>query len=78
MKFTRYANITDEQKNGIVAKFREVRELYPTDQAVSITANDFWKLTNRQWNSKAGADVFAATLAVLVMKRQLNLVDVAE
>lgn len=74
MNFTRYANITSEQRTGIVEKFRELNKVYPTDQAIACTADDFWGLSNKQWSGKLGADVFAATLAVLVMEKEVRLV----
>ena len=65
--FTRYANLTTEQKDHIVATYKESLKFYPPDQAIACTANDALGLTDRQWNSKIGADAFAATLATLVM-----------
>ena len=74
MTYSRYANITQEQKDRIVRVYKSKVGIYPTGQAVAITAAEAWELSDRQWNSKKGSDIFAATLATLVMSGNVELV----
>lgn len=76
--FTRYANLTAEDKVTILANYKDQRTLYPVNQAVSCTAVDCFVLSDRQWNGKIGADAFAATLAILVMERVITITDTRE
>jgi len=73
---TRYANLTDEQREAIVRTFREWSSLpgIEVGQAVSCAAKDGLGLTINQWNSKQGEDAFASALGVLVMRNEVNLV----
>ena len=74
-KFTRYANTTpDDVKTASIAFWYAMR-LGATDagHACAIAARDAFGLTDRQWNGKLGTDVFAATLAMLVMNGDINI-----
>ena len=75
MKFTRYANLTEEQKNRIVDAFHYARDIGNSDpgHAAACAACNGLDLTTKQWNSKIGADAFAAALGVLVMKGEIKL-----
>lgn len=73
--FTRYANITPAEREAIIDQYNYYREQTTPGHAVACTAARAWELSDRQWNGKTGSDCFAATLAVLVMKKEIQLVD---
>lgn len=76
MKFTRYGNITEEQKAEILKELETYKQMNPfgsTGHAAACIANSVFQLTNRQWNSKIGTDAFSATLTVLAMSGKVNL-----
>ena len=75
MKFTRYANLSKGQEQEIINAFCGWQSMKGIDigQAVSIAAHDGLKLTTKQWNSKIGADAFAAALATLLMKGAIEI-----
>ena len=68
-----YANLSDEQRQRVIAEFDGVRA-YATDvkHAVAIAARKLVR-TDRGWNGKAGTDAFAAALATLVMSGHVEL-----
>lgn len=75
-KFTRYANLTHDDRCEIVRAFKYQRTFCnDVGHAVSCTTTDFFHLTPRQWNGKTGSDAFAATLAVLVMTKTILITD---
>lgn len=72
--FKDYAHLSGEDLDGIVEKYKELLlRGYPLDQAISCTAADYFRLTDRQWNGVAGANAFAAVCATLVLKKVLKL-----
>lgn len=76
MTFTRYSNITEEQKAEILKELENYKQMNPlgsTGHAAACIASSVFRLTTRQWNSKVGADAFSATLAVLAMNGKVNL-----
>lgn len=76
-KFTRYANITDADKTAIVENYQYYRQTgcSHVGHAVACAAARAFDLTDRQWNGKIGSDAFAATLAWLVIEKQVSLSD---
>ena len=76
MTFTRYANVTEEQTEEILKQYelyKEMNSCGDTGHAAACIGNSVFRLTTNQWNSKIGADVFAATLTVLAMNGKVNL-----
>lgn len=77
MTFTRYANITDDQKEEILKELETYKQISGVSgtvgHAAACIASRVFELTTSQWNSKIGADAFAATLAVLAMNGEVNL-----
>jgi len=74
MKFTRYANLTEEQKDRIVDSYRYAKFMgSDAGHATSCAAVNGLGLTDKQWNGKIGSDAFAATMAVLVMRGEITL-----
>ena len=69
-----YSQLTSVEKGRILQAF-DGASFYATDvrHAVAIAAHNGLQLTNREWNSKRGADSFAAALAALVMAGRIAL-----
>ena len=66
--FTRYANLTVDDKIRIVSIYNVNREMgSQPGHSAAIAASEAFELTERQWNGKMGSDAFAAVCAVLVM-----------
>ncbi len=69
-----YANLTADQKAAIRQQFTAAIQMKAdTAQAVSIAASQGLRMTDRQWNGKAGSNAFAAALATLVMAGDVTL-----
>lgn len=69
-RFTRYAHLSRWQHVIIWEHWAWVCTQTDQGHAMSITAKDVFSLTDRQWNSKIGADVFAAVCASVCMSTQ--------
>ena len=76
-QFTRYANITDADKKAIVDTYHYYRQTGCSNvgHAIACTAARAFDLSDRQWNAKIGSDAFAATLAWLVIEKEVSLSD---
>lgn len=76
-KLDRYSNITDEMKEAIAKSFDTWANLNGAykdyGHITACVANEVFCKTNKQWNSKYGADAFAATLTALVMMKKIQL-----
>lgn len=78
-KLDRYSNITEEMKAAIAKSFDNWSALNGAHKdyghIAACVANDVFCRTNKQWNSKYGADAFAATLTALVMMGKVKLAN---
>lgn len=75
MNFKDYANLTEKQQEDIVKWYHYAKDMGATDpgHAAAIAASHAFNLSNRAWNGKTGSNAFAAALAVLVMRKEINL-----
>jgi hypothetical protein len=82
-RFTTYAKITDEQRDEIVRQYRNARYIAqganggsfdPAHLAVCV-ADSVFEISSKAHNGPTGANVFAACLAVLVMRGEIKPVD---
>ena len=74
--FTRYSNISEEQKAKILSEFEHYELTAPlgdVGHAAACIARSVFEFSNRQWSGKNGNDAFAATLAVLAMSGKVKL-----
>lgn len=68
--FTRYANLTKEQKQKVIARYRGQR-LMGSDpgHAAACAAHDVLLAgDDRKWNSKIGSDAYAAVAGLLLLE----------
>ena len=71
----KYSQLTDHDRHDIIGSFRGALDMGATDckHAAAIAAHWFFKMTDRQWNSKTGTDAYATVLAVVVHRDVVTL-----
>jgi len=68
-----YANLTQDQRDGIVKSFKMWKSMGCTPEHATACAVDALKLTERARNGKAGTNAWAAVLATLVMAKEITI-----
>ncbi len=71
----KYSQLTDDERANIMSMVRGAMDMGATDfkHAAAIAAHDFFRMTDRQWNSKTGTDAYATVLAVIVHRNVVTL-----